>query len=251
MTSRRSFTALGGALLGGCGRHLQTEAASSVLLTARPQEADTPCEPGLHPLKLRAERDSLLYVPKSASADKPVPLVLYLHGATGSEQQGIRRLSSLADDAGFLLLSPASEGQTWDAIQNGYGPDVRTIDQALTRAFAMRRVDASRIGVAGFSDGASYALGVGLSNGELFNAVMAFSPCFIPPGAAIHSKPYERPRVFVSHGTNDSILPMASCSGRLVPELKRGGYPVTYREFEGPHTVPPEIAKEAVRWFLG
>jgi hypothetical protein len=26
---------------------------------------------------------------------------------------------------------------------------------------------------------------------------------------------------------------------------------VRYREFEGPHTVPPDIAREAVDWFLG
>lgn len=186
-------------------------------------------------------------MPKSAAADKPAPLVLFLHGATGSEQQGIRRLSALADESGFLLLSPASEGQTWDAIRSNYGADVRVIDQALARAFAMRRVDAARIAVAGFSDGASYALGLGLAGGDLFNAVLAFSPCFVPPGASVQGKP----RIFVSHGDNDSILPRPQCSGRMVPDLQRRGYQVNYREFEGPHTVLPDIAREAVRWFLG
>ena len=32
--------------------------------------------------------------------------------------------------------------------------------------------------------------------------------------------------------------------------LKRQGYQVTYREFEGKHTLPPEVAQEAMRWFL-
>ncbi|HET7434858.1 MAG TPA: hypothetical protein VFN10_09135 [Thermoanaerobaculia bacterium] len=31
--------------------------------------------------------------------------------------------------------------------------------------------------------------------------------------------------------------------------LEREHYDVTYREFEGPHTVPPEIAREAIDWF--
>jgi predicted esterase len=76
---------------------------------------------------------------------------------------------------------------------------------------------------------------------------MAFSPGFIPPG----STQTGTPRVFVSHGTRDAILPIETCSRRLVPELKQAGYKVTYREFDGPHGVPPEIATEAMKWFLG
>src|SRR5262245_37817734 len=245
--SRRSFTALATGILAGCARPFRSEAASGALLTARPVDVPTPCEPGQHALHVRTQRDSLFYVPKSLTNDTPAPLVLYLHGATGSEQQGIRRLALLADESGFLLLSPASGDTTWDAIRGGYGPDVRLIDRALARAFTMRRVNARRIAVAGFSDGASYGLGLGVSNGDLFNAVLAFSPCFIPDGVARQGKP----RIFISHGDSDTILPRPQCSGRIVPALKKAGYDVNYREFEGPHTVPPDVAKDAIRWFLG
>jgi hypothetical protein len=34
-----------------------------------------------------------------------------------------------------------------------------------------------------------------------------------------------------------------------VPELEGTGYEVRYREFDGPHVVPPAIAQEAVGWF--
>jgi poly(3-hydroxybutyrate) depolymerase len=44
---------------------------------------------GVIHLNLRAPRDTLFYVP--ASAPETAPLVLYLHGATGDEQQGIWR----------------------------------------------------------------------------------------------------------------------------------------------------------------
>jgi predicted esterase len=217
-------------------------------LTARPVEpAAVQREPGLHSLEIRRQRDSLLYVPKSADVEGLAPLVVYLHGAGGSEQQGVKRLAGYADEFGFLLLSPASEGPTWDAIRGGYGPDVRMIDQALRRTFAARRVDGRRIAVAGFSDGASYALGLGLLNGDLFGAILAFSPCFAPGGGQWTG----RPRIFVSHGRGDTILPIASCSGRVVPVLKHSGYDVTYREFDGPHTVPREIMDEAFRWFSG
>jgi phospholipase/carboxylesterase len=199
---------------------------------------------GVSPLNLRPERDALLYVP--ASAPDPAPLVVYLHGATGNEQQGIRRLSALADEFGFLVLSPASQEGTWDAIRSGYGDDVRFIDQALAKAFAMRAVNPRRLAVCGFSDGASYALGLGLSNGDLFGKTIAFSPGFIPSG-------YEKmgtTDIFISHGTKDQILPIETCSRRLVPQLMRAGYSVKFEEFDGPHAVPPEIARRAIEWFI-
>jgi predicted esterase len=212
---------------------------------ARPRKSDgTPYAQGTHSLGIRTERDTLLYVP--ATVADPAPLLVYLHGATGNAPQGLKRLSGLADEFGFLLLSPASTSDTWDAIRSGYDADVRMIDQALANVFERRQVDSRRIGVCGFSDGASYALGLGLSNGDLFRKIMAFSPGFIPSGVQEQGKP----SMFVSHGTADRILPIDRCSRRLVPELKRAGYTVRYDEFEGPHTVPPEIARGAIEWFL-
>jgi len=112
--------------------------------------------------------------------------------------------------------------------------------------FAERSVDARKIAVCGFSDGASYALGLGMSNGDLFRKVMAFSPGFVPPGGEVTGKP----EIFISHGTKDQILPIDDCSRRMVPQFKRAGYNVKFEEFDGPHTVPPEIAREAMQWFL-
>lgn len=195
-------------------------------------------------MNLRTERDTLFYIPERVA--DPAPFVLYLHGATGDEQQGIRRLRALADEFGFLLLSPASQEITWDAIHSGYGADTRLIDQALSKAFADRRVDAGKIAVCGFSDGASVALGLGMSNGDLFNTVMAFSPGFIPSGSGQTGTP----RIFISHGTKDQILPFEGSSQRLVPQLKQAGYNVKFEEFDGPHGVPPEIARHAIEWFL-
>ena len=241
MTSRRVFLATAAASC-ACG------GGNEVRLRSRVRAPQGPA-PGVggRGLGIRKTRDAQLYVPASlAETGKPAPLLVYLHGAGGSEQQGIKRLSEFADTLGFLLLSPASEGRTWDAIRDGYGADVRALDAALTKVFEQCGVDAKRVGVCGFSDGASYALGLGLANGELFQSVMAFSPGFIPPPFS----PQGKPRVFVSHGTADEILPIDTCSRILVPDLKRRGYQVTYREFDGPHAVPKEISEEALRWFV-
>ncbi len=218
---------------------------SAVRLRARPdKDVASVLKSGLSSLELRRKRDALVYNP--ASAPEAAPFVLYLHGATGNEEQGIHRLSDLADEFGFVLLSPASENGTWDAIRSGYGSDMRHIDQAMSKVFAQRSINPHKMAVCGFSDGASLALGVGISNGDLFRNVIAFSPGFIPAGSQQNGSP----RIFISHGTQDRILPIDICGRRLANELKQGGYSVKFREFDGPHAMPPEIAREALTWFL-
>jgi len=212
-------------------------------LSARPGTPTAPATLGEQSLSLGDGRDGLLYVPASYAAAKPAPLVLMLHGATGSARGALRPFRELADDAGLVLLAPESRGTTWDAIRADYGPDIAFIDRALAWVFQRVAVDPDRLTIEGFSDGATYALGVGLTNGDLFPRVIAFSPGFILP-----VDPHQRPHVFISHGTRDQILPIEQCSRRIVPQLERARYDVEYREFDGPHTVPPEIAKDAIAW---
>ena len=117
------------------------------------------------------------------------------------------------------------------------------LDAALDQVFSRFAVDATRVSIEGFSDGASYALSLGLANGELFSKVVAFSSGFLAPGRL-----QGRPEVFVSHGVHDRVLPIDRCSRRIVPELEVAGYSVDYREFDGGHTVPKDIAAAAEAW---
>jgi phospholipase/carboxylesterase len=95
------------------------------------------------------------------------------------------------------------------------------------------------------SDGASYALAIGLSNGDIFSTVLAFSPGFlVVPEAA------GGPRIFVSHGTADAILPIDACSRSFVPVLRQAGYEIHFDEFDGGHTVPPAVSDEGMSWWL-
>jgi predicted esterase len=215
-------------------------------LAVRPAPPSTPpASSGVVPIGLGSERDGVIYAPDGYRPERAAPLVLTLHGAGGSARRGLPRLQRLADEHGLLLLAVDSRGSTWDAVLDRYGPDTAFIDAALARVFAGYAVDPSRVAVEGFSDGASYALGLALTNGDLFTHAIAFSPGSLPL--------LERngtPAVFVSHGTADEVLPIELCSRRIVPELERRKYPVSYVEFEGGHGVPPAIADRAVRWFL-
>ena len=215
-------------------------------LAARPGRAGGEGPAGLHGLKLEGKRDGLVYVPAAYRASRPAPLVLMLHGAGGNARHTVPLLRELAEEAGIILLVPDSRGRTWDVIEGGYGPDVSYIDRALAQTFGRYSVDPSRVAVGGFSDGASYALSLGVTNGDLFTHVIAFSPGYMAPAGQRGA-----PALYISHGTQDRVLPIDVCSRKIVPQVKRAGYSVEYREFEGPHTVPPEVAREALDWLKG
>jgi len=152
-----------------------------------------------------------------------------------------------ADRQGIIVVAPDSRSRrTWDNIVRGdYGPDISFIDTVLGHVFGRFRIDARRIAVGGFSDGASYALSIGLMNGELFRNVLAFSPGFAAPVRRVG-----KPKIFISHGISDTVLPIDRCGRLLARKLSREGYPVDYREFDGGHVVPPEMIEAAVRQMM-
>ena len=198
---------------------------------------------GRSALGLARGRDGLLYVPR-APLTRPSPLVVLLHGAGSSASAAITLLGDLTEVPGLVVLAPDSRRATWDVIRGDFGDDVAFIDRALRHVFARCPIDPARIALAGFSDGASYALSLGIGNG-LFTHLIAFSPGFAAPAAHIG-----RPRMFVTHGIADPVLPIDRCSRSLVPALRSGGYDIVYEEFDGGQAVPRELARRAIEWML-
>jgi len=244
MTRREFGVSVGAALAsvslsGACG---SSEATSDGRLTARPRAGVATSASGERPLGLGGRRDAILQMP-SKEKSGPLPLLVLFHGAGGSGENMLHRLGSVPDEAGVAVLAPDSRGGTWDAIRGAFDADVTFVNRALERVFETVTVDPARITLAGFSDGATYALSLGLINGDWCPKVVAFSAGFIVEGP-VHGKP----RFFMSHGTADEILPIDRCGRPIAASLRKSGYDVTLREFNGGHAVPPEIAREAFAW---
>ena len=248
MISRRQFGALAGgaigalALGGACHSKSEPVPANDGRLTVRPGAGVATSIQGEIALGLDAARDAILRLPTKATA-APLPLLVLLHGATESAEGVLGRLAPAVDETGIAVLAPNSRDSSWDAIRYTFGPDVIFLNRALERVFEKVPIDPRRISIGGFSDGATYALSLGLINGDLFSRVVAFSPGFVIDGT-----PAGRPRFFISHGTDDPILPIDRCGRRVASSLKARGYEVTFREFAGGHTVPADIAREGMRW---
>ena len=221
-------------------------AASAYTSVKAQEDARKEIAPGQHALKLaEGDRDGLYYIPRTYKEGVRTPLWLHLHGAGGTAQSA-QSVFALADEFGVIILAPDSRDEfTWDGVLRNWGPDVEFIAGAVGHVSSLLSVDRARLTVAGFSDGASYALSLGISYGDQFSRIVSMSPGVMQPMAA-----RGKPKIFISHGTGDQVMPIDETSRRFVPRLKSLGYDVTYREYEGTHRPSPPIVREAFQWAL-
>jgi len=207
-----------------------------------PAAADrTVPSPGVHPLSAVGLPDHLLLVPDGVAP--AAPLVVWFHGAGGHAARSVPTVREAAAGEGAVVLLPSSADSTWDLLTGRTGADVVPLDHAL--GHVLTTVDVGRVAFAGFSDGASYALSLGLANGDLAEAVLAFSPGFVAPPSLVGT-----PQCWVAHGTADTVLPVDRCGRRVVALLERQGCPVHYEEFGGGHVVRPDHLVSALAWWL-
>jgi pimeloyl-ACP methyl ester carboxylesterase len=170
-----------------------------------------------------------------------------LHGAGGNAEHGLSLLRNYADEHNIILVAPApgsGAGTSFPATLSA--KTLFSSTRPSTWCWVATPSTRRGLPVGGFSDGASYALCLGLTNGDLFTHVVAFSPGFF-----YTEEEQGKPAVFVSHGTRDRVLPIDPCSRRLVPRLQRKGLSVNYQEFDGEHVIPDRIAADALAWFFG
>jgi len=193
-------------------------------------------------------RDGYVFIPPTYSPDVPTPLLVTLHGANKTAFNGMATMIDEATAAGVILVAPSSrEASTWDMFGGGgYGADVAYINASIAQVADVYNVDRARLGVEGFSDGATYALSLGLANGKVFTHVLAFSPGGLAPPSLAGN-----PALFISQGTKDALFPKSQAGDAVVCQLVANQYDVTYVPFPGGHEVPPKVAQAAMNWFLG
>ena len=217
----------------------------SARLHAPPDPVFRPARPGFGPLGLGSPRDALLFVPEEARSRR-VPLLVMLHGAGGSAARIWDTVRSDAEERGVAVLLPESRRWSWAFREGDFGEDRRFIDAALEETFRRVPVEGGHVALGGFSAGATMALSLGASNGDLFGWVFAFSPT----GIAVTGQ-VGHPRFLVAHGLQDELVPIASSSRAIVPALRSAGYRVVYRELPGEHMIFPEAVHEAFSLLVG
>ena len=202
--------------------------------------------PGRHALSFEAGREAVLVVPDGLPQDTPVPLLVMFHGAGGEANRVLPHLVPHARARRFLLLAPQSMFPTWDIVVGGHGPDLQRLDGALAMVASRFRIDPQHLAFAGFSDGGSYALSLGLTNGDVASHVIGLSAGFMNTFTQAGT-----PRVFLAHGRADSQLPIETSARPHAQRLLESGYDLTLQPFDGDHVIVPWVVARAIEFFLG
>ncbi|NUS99494.1 MAG: phospholipase [Sphingomonas sp.] len=223
-------------------------AGRAPLMSARPSLAAT----GLATGETQLANGAIAYRPASAPPG-PLPVVVLLHGAGRNAGRFLQMLKPTADRRGLILVAPQSLGITWDWVQNmragdysWRGPDGRRIDDSLKDLFGRAPVDPSRVVLLGFSDGASYALSLGLANSKLFTGVISLSPGMWDPPRRIDKSQ----RIFIAHGRRDSVLPFGA-TAKIVEDLQSERATLRFHPFDGDHQIDTPSLTEALDWTVG
>jgi phospholipase/carboxylesterase len=241
--SRRELLQTGSVALLAANIPALLAADASGRLAVRHGQPSENITPGAHVLDDNNGRRAILYVPPGYDPAVPAPFMLMLHGARGDGDRTLESQRAAADEHGVVLLNPSTRSGTWDAIRGRFAHDLEKLDILLGEVFERCNIDPGRIASGGFSDGASYALSLGLINGDLFTHIIAHSPGFIISGTR-----QGKPAVYVSHGRQDEVLPFDRCGAAIVAKLEKEGYEPRFDVFDGGHTASPELRSAALAW---
>jgi phospholipase/carboxylesterase len=205
-----------------------------------------PLPPGRHELEFDEGRNAVLVVPDELDTTAPVPLFVMFHGAGGEANRVLPHLVRHARARRFLLLVPQSMYPTWDIVIGGHGPDLERLQAALARVATHFAIDPQRLAFAGFSDGGSYALSTGITNGDIASHVIALSAGFMNTFSQNGA-----PKVFIAHGRSDSQLSLEATATPHAKRLLDAGYDLTLLPFDGDHVIVPWVVERAVEFFMG
>lgn len=189
-----------------------------------------------------------VYVPESYDGSEDWPLVVALHGGSGSGRDFLWSWLREARGRRFLLAAPTSQGPTWSL--NGPDVDAKQL-RAMVGYIAQRwNVDRSKMLLTGLSDGATYTLLEGLSEGSPFTHLAPVSGVLHPAnlvGGNLARAAGRRIRLV--HGRLDWMFPIQTAE-MAAEELTKAGADLSVSFLDDlSHTYPREENDRILRWF--
>jgi polyhydroxybutyrate depolymerase len=155
-----------------------SDAAPTAFSNARPSDGCTASDPrpgsarGIGFASGGEDRIYNLTVPPTPS-DQPVPLVINLHGATGTadDQEAVSRFPTLATQDGFVEIAPQAIDPDHFWRLRADSPDPQFIEALVDHTSAQLCIDLSRVYLAGFSLGGMLSMKLACLAPERFAAI--------------------------------------------------------------------------------
>lgn len=188
-----------------------------------------------------------LYVPESYSSERPLPLVMALHGGNGHGRAFL--WSWLRDARSFeaIVVAPTATGRTWALM--GEDTDTPNLHRIIDEVSARWHVDPTRLLLTGMSDGGTFCYVSGLEAGSRFTHLAPVPATFHPMMASMAdaARLNELP-IRITHGARDWMFPV-EVARRAAEALAAAGADVGYGEIEDlSHCYPREINAALLAW---
>jgi phospholipase/carboxylesterase len=191
---------------------------------------------------------------------KPEAAIIWLHGlgADGHDFEPIVPELRLRKPVRFIFphapIRPVTINQgmrmrAWyDILQLGGGPEdeagLRASQKITEELIRAQGLPASKVVLAGFSQGGAIVLQTALRHPERLAGVMALST-YLPLAGTLASERSEANRdvpIFMGHGQYDDLIPLSRARASR-EHLEKLGYKIEWHDYPMPHSVcAPEIA---------
>ncbi|MFN8397324.1 MAG: PHB depolymerase family esterase [Bacteroidia bacterium] len=209
----------------------------------------------------QAPLEFLIRAPKQRSG--PAPLLLLLHGY-GSNAQDIFPLAQQVPDEWIVVAAsgPQMQGEgrhAWYDVQlvdgkirihaPGADHSRKLVLDLIAHLKTAYSVDARRVVVAGFSQGANLAQSVALSSPETVSAFGVFSGRWVEElrSSIAPQVSNKTTKGFIAHGSRDHMLPMHHAQENIA-QLQAMGLRVTFVEDTTPHIISQKQFKAFTSW---
>jgi poly(3-hydroxybutyrate) depolymerase len=178
---------------------------------------------------LGKKRTYYLFVPEQASAKKPLPLLLALHGSNHNGLSIAEKWKDLAAKEGFVLVAPDSMNPaSWNTPVDG--PDF--LHELISDLKTKYPIDERRMYVYGHSGGAVFALYMGLFESEYFAAVAVHAGALRANEDAAAKRAPRKIPFYIAVGTVDPFFPLTAVHGTR-DLLTNNGFSVQLVEMKG------------------
>jgi phospholipase/carboxylesterase len=195
---------------------------------------------------------AVLLTPDDIDPDERLPLVTVFHGAGRQDEMLVRACRDEPARRRALFLVPRSVDPTWDLITGRGQDDLEFLEYAWDLVYRRYPVDPERQVLMGYSDGASYALSMALSNPGFFDAVLCWAAGFVVMDRSAIGSTARKPRIYLEHGTHDELFPFDRIAIPMRDDLRKAGYELEFSVDEGGRHWPSgTFQREALDWYFG